>query len=62
MPTIKRGGYIIFDDYGTSDWPDVKKFVDKVVADNPNLALVGTEWRTAVFKVVKKDKSGVKNS
>ena len=61
MSTIKRGGYIIFDDYGASDWPDVQKFVDEVVVDNPNLALVGIEWRTAVFKVVKRAKSGVKN-
>jgi len=61
MSTIKRGGYIIFDDYGTSDWPDVKRFVDEVVVNNPNLALVGIEWRTAIFKVIKRSGSGATN-
>ncbi len=60
MSIIKRGGYIIFDDYGVSDWPDVKRFVDEVVMVNPNLALVGIEWRTAVFKVVKRPKPDTK--
>ena len=55
-PFVKRGGYIIFDDYGSSDWPDVKEFVDKSVRDNPDVALVGASWRTAVFRIVKKIK------
>ena len=60
MSAIKQGGFIIFDDYGSSDWPDIKKFVDEVVTFNPNVALVGTEWRTAVFKVIKRDESDAK--
>ena len=54
LPVVKRGGYIIFDDYDALDWPDVKEFVDTVVRDHPGVALVGTSWRTAVFRVVRK--------
>ena len=54
LPVVKRGGYIIFDDYDAPDWPDVKKFVDTVVRDNPGIAPVGASWRTAVFRVVGK--------
>ncbi len=54
LPAVKRGGYIIFDDYDAPDWPDVKTFVDTTVASTAEVALVGTSWRTAVFRVVKK--------
>ena len=29
---VRPGGYIIFDDYGHADWPDIKVFVDKEVS------------------------------
>jgi predicted O-methyltransferase YrrM len=51
-PFVKRGGYIIFDDYGAADWPDVKKFVDESVHGHPDVGFVGASWRTAVFRVV----------
>jgi FkbM family methyltransferase len=54
LPAVKRGGYIIFDDYDAPDWPDVKTFVDTSVHEHPNLAFVGASWRTAVFRVVSK--------
>ena len=52
LSAVKRGGYIIFDDYNAPEWPDVKEFVDTSVRDNSNVTLVGTSWRTAVFRVV----------
>jgi len=52
LDVVKRGGYIIFDDYNVPEWPDVKEFVDTSVRDNSNVTLIGTSWRTAVFQVV----------
>lgn len=49
---VKRGGYIIFDDYGNPNWPGLTDFVDKEVAGLPELELVGTDVRTAVFRVI----------
>jgi predicted O-methyltransferase YrrM len=54
LPAVKRGGYIIFDDYGSPDWPDVMEFVDTAVRNDPHVALVGVSWRTAVFRVIRK--------
>lgn len=53
---VAPGGYIIIDDYGSADWPDIKKFVDEEVLANPNLDFLGASWRTAVFRV--KDNAG----
>jgi FkbM family methyltransferase len=53
LPAVKRGGYIIFDDYDAPDWPDIKKFLDTSVRDNSDVTLVGISWRTAVFQVVR---------
>jgi hypothetical protein len=53
MAAVKRGGYIIFDDYDAPEWPDIKEFIDTNVRDHSDLALVGTSWRTAVFRVVR---------
>jgi len=51
---VKRGGYIIFDDYNTTDWPGIKDFVDKEVMGLQDLEFIGADWRTAVFRVVNK--------
>lgn len=50
---VVRGGYIIFDDYNCKDWPDVTEFVDSEVKTKTDLKLVGSDWRTVVFKVSK---------
>ena len=55
LPFVSRGGYIIFDDYGAPDWPGVKEFVDETVMKHPDVALMGSSWRTIVFKVVQKE-------
>jgi predicted O-methyltransferase YrrM len=49
---VKRGGYIIFDDYGNPRWPGLTAFVDKEVAEIPELEFVGTDVFTAVFRVI----------
>jgi predicted O-methyltransferase YrrM len=53
LSAVKRGGYIIFDDYDAPEWPDIKNFVDTHVRDNSDVTLVGASWRTAVFQVVR---------
>lgn len=47
---VKRGGYIIFDDYGNPRFPGVKDFVDTEVTRVAALELVGTDVNTAVFR------------
>ena len=49
---VKRGGYIVFDDYGNPNWPGLKDFVDREVAGMPGLEFVGTDIFTAVFRVI----------
>ena len=49
-PMINSGGLILFDDYDTQDWPDIKDFVDECVMDNAEWEFVGSEWRTAIFR------------
>ena len=49
---VKRGGYIVFDDYNNPRWPEVKDFVGKEVVGLPELEFVGTDFYTAVFKVI----------
>jgi hypothetical protein len=49
---VKRGGYIIFDDYGNPNWPGLTHFVDEEVAKMPELEFVGTDVFSAVFRVI----------
>lgn len=56
-PLVKRGGFIIFDDYGTNDWPDIKTYVDEEIDPRNDLALVGKGFRSAVYKVIRKIKT-----
>jgi len=49
---VKRGGYIIFDDYGNPRWPGLTRFVDEEVAMMPELEFVGTDLFSAVFRVI----------
>jgi cephalosporin hydroxylase len=57
LPCVKRGGYIIFDDYGSPDWPAVQEFVDSDVKNHPDLAFLGVSFRSAVFRVVSKSET-----
>ncbi|MCR9260203.1 MAG: glycosyltransferase [Pseudomonadaceae bacterium] len=49
---LTRGGVILFDDYGSDDWPDVASFVDEVVANDERFAFVGAGWRTAIYRKI----------
>ncbi len=49
---VKRGGYIIFDDYGNPNWPGLTSFVDEEVVKMPGLEFVGTDVFAAVFRVI----------
>lgn len=49
---VKRGGYIVFDNYDDPNCPGVKGFVDKEVVGLSELEFVGTDGITAVFRVV----------
>lgn len=51
-PFVRLGGYIIIDDYGSPDWPDVTRYVDEEVSKRTNVTHVGTSWRTCVYRVV----------
>ena len=53
---VKPGGYIIFDDYGNPRWPGLTDFVDKEVANTPELEFVGTDVFSAVFRVITSQK------
>jgi len=51
-PLVKRGGYIVFDNYDDPNWPGLKDFVDREVAGLPGLDFVGSNGITAVFRVL----------
>lgn len=50
---VKLGGYIIFDDYGSPDWPDIQAYVDGELGNHPNISPVGSSWHTCIYRVVK---------
>ena len=54
---VQRGGCIIFDDFDTPEWPEVKAFVDEEVSPRSDLELVGADWRTIVFRVIGKSRA-----
>jgi len=56
-PFVKRGGFIIVDDYGTDHWPEIAKYVDEELMPRDDISLIGASYRTAVFKVIKRVKA-----
>lgn len=48
--SIESGGFVIFDDYGTKDWPDIKRYVDKEVDTLDDFARVISISRTCVYQ------------
>jgi predicted O-methyltransferase YrrM len=52
---VRPGGLLIFDDYDTTDWPQVKQFVDRHVRADRRWECLGSGWRTAVFARVEAD-------
>ena len=53
LGTVAPGGYVILDDYGNPNWPDVKSYVDAEVMARKDLEFLGSDWHTAVFRVVR---------
>lgn len=47
---IKKNGLVLFDDYDTPEWPEIKNYVDKEILIRKDIQLVGSDWRTAIFK------------
>jgi FkbM family methyltransferase len=56
-PFVRPGGFVIFDDYGAQDWPDVKRFIDAEMPSHQRFVPVGAEWRTSIFRAVKAETS-----
>lgn len=48
---VRKGGVILFDDYGVNEWPDIKRFVDEIPSADMGLTLAAKGFRTAAFKV-----------
>ena len=55
LAAVDVGGYIIFDDYSTDHWPEIADYVNNEAKNHPCVEFVGASWRTAVFKVVRKN-------
>ena len=51
-PFLKPGGVLLVDDYSSTEWPDVTKFVDDVIRKDSGFEFVISEWRTALFRKV----------
>ena len=49
---VRVGGYLIFDDYGAPDWPEVTNYVDKEVMGTDGLEYLGAEFRSAIFRAI----------
>ena len=47
---LEPGGYLLFDDYGTPEWPEVKGFVDSEVNGNEEFEWIGSCWRTLLLR------------
>lgn len=49
---LSPGGYLMVDDYGAEEWPDVTRYVDETIKADSRFEFVGSSWRTAVFRGV----------
>lgn len=47
---VRVGGFILFDDYDTGDWPEIREYVDKEVRPDKGMELVAAGFRTALFR------------
>ena len=48
--TLRKGGYFLFDDYGSSQWPEVKEAVDASRIVKSHFKFVGHAFRTAIYE------------
>ncbi|NKC00895.1 MAG: FkbM family methyltransferase [Pseudomonadales bacterium] len=49
---VADGGLVLFDDYDAPEWPEVKAYVDEIVTKDEAFTLVGSSFRTAVFRKI----------
>lgn len=49
-PLVKPGGFVIFDDYDTVDWPSIKPYVDEHARPLDDWLWIGGEWRTGILR------------
>jgi uncharacterized coiled-coil protein SlyX len=49
-PLIRPGGLVLFDDYDTKDWPEIKPAVDDLMKAAEGWEWVGAEWRTGIAR------------
>jgi len=47
---VKPNGLLIFDDYDTQDWPEIKPYVDATVIPDKRWIWVGADYRTGILK------------
>jgi len=47
---LRPKGLLVFDDYDTPEWPDIKKVVDDKVKGDEKWEWLGGEWRTGIFR------------
>jgi cephalosporin hydroxylase len=50
-PFVSQGGFIVFDDYGTDHWPEIKPAIDEHVLPLTDLEFIGAAFCTAIFRV-----------
>lgn len=50
-PLVRSGGIILFDDYGTDEWPDIQQFVNQEVASAETVESIQVFFRTAVVRI-----------
>lgn len=49
---LEPGGYLLFDDYRSPDWPDIQRYVDDNLLCRPELQRVGDDFASIVFRRV----------
>lgn len=51
-PLIRPGGLVLFDDYDTTDWPEIKPAVDDLMRSAAGWEWLGADWRTGIARRV----------
>lgn len=46
-PRLSRGGVLLFDEYGITDWPGETQAVDEFFSDKPNVSVKKLSWTNA---------------
>jgi FkbM family methyltransferase len=49
-PMVRPGGLVLFDDYDTRDWPEIKPAVDTLIAAADGWEWLGADWRIGIAR------------